>query len=102
MGGGHRHVPELQRQGVRAIVVLIHEGGVPTGDYNECPGISGATAAVPAGTSSGPGTGLGLGGRLVAPATLSGRLLALAVAGVRRGTGNDQLQPLVEPQPSQR
>ena len=21
--------------------MLIHEGGVPTGDYNECPGISG-------------------------------------------------------------
>jgi 5'-nucleotidase len=34
-------VPELKAQGVRAIVVLIHEGGVPTGDYNECPGISG-------------------------------------------------------------
>ncbi len=37
----NRLVPELQRQGVQAIVVLIHEGGVPTGDYNECPGISG-------------------------------------------------------------
>jgi 5'-nucleotidase len=34
-------VPELKRQGIEAIVVLIHEGGVPTGDYNECPGISG-------------------------------------------------------------
>ncbi|MBA4444264.1 bifunctional metallophosphatase/5'-nucleotidase, partial [Cylindrospermopsis raciborskii CS-506_C] len=34
-------VPELKRQGVEAIVVLIHEGGVPVGDYNECPGISG-------------------------------------------------------------
>jgi 5'-nucleotidase len=34
-------VPQLQRQGMQAIVVLIHEGGVPTGDYNECPGISG-------------------------------------------------------------
>ena len=34
-------VPELRRQGVEAIVVLIHEGGVPVGDYNECPGISG-------------------------------------------------------------
>jgi 5'-nucleotidase len=33
--------PELKRQGVEAIVVLIHEGGVPVGDYNECPGISG-------------------------------------------------------------
>lgn len=34
-------VPELRRQGVEAIVVLIHEGGIPTGDYDECPGISG-------------------------------------------------------------
>ena len=34
-------VPELRAQGIEAIVVLIHEGGVPTGDYNECPGISG-------------------------------------------------------------
>jgi 5'-nucleotidase len=37
----NRLVPQLQRQGIQAIVVLIHEGGVPTGDYNECPGISG-------------------------------------------------------------
>jgi 5'-nucleotidase len=35
-------VPELRARGVEAIVVLIHEGGYPTGDYNECPGISGA------------------------------------------------------------
>ena len=34
-------VPELKARGVQAIVVLIHEGGFPTGDYNECPGISG-------------------------------------------------------------
>ena len=34
-------VPELRARGVEAIVVLIHEGGLPTGDYNECPGISG-------------------------------------------------------------
>jgi 5'-nucleotidase len=34
-------VPELQARGVEAIVVLIHEGGFPAGDYNECPGISG-------------------------------------------------------------
>src|ERR1700729_3445466 len=35
-------VPELKARGVEAIVVLIHEGGYPTGDYNECPAISGA------------------------------------------------------------
>ena len=35
-------VPELKAQGIEAIVVVIHEGGLPTGLYNECPGISGA------------------------------------------------------------
>src|SRR6266404_2755727 len=35
-------VPELKARGVEAIVVLIHEGGFPTGNYNECPAISGA------------------------------------------------------------
>jgi len=34
-------IPELKAHGVEAIVVLIHEGGWPVGDYNECPGISG-------------------------------------------------------------
>lgn len=34
-------LPELRQQGIEAFVVLIHEGGVPSGDYNECPGISG-------------------------------------------------------------
>jgi 5'-nucleotidase len=34
-------VPQLKAKGVEAIVVLIHEGGFPTGDYNSCPGISG-------------------------------------------------------------
>ncbi len=39
-------VPELQRQGVEAIVLLMHEGGFPTGEYNECPGISGAVVDI--------------------------------------------------------
>jgi 5'-nucleotidase len=34
-------VPQLKARGVEAIIVLIHEGGEPAGDYNECPGISG-------------------------------------------------------------
>ncbi len=34
-------VAELKARGVEAIVVLIHQGGYPSGDYNECPGISG-------------------------------------------------------------
>ena len=35
-------VPQLRKLGIEAIVLLIHEGGFPSGDYNECPGISGA------------------------------------------------------------
>jgi 5'-nucleotidase len=34
-------VPKLKAQGIEAIVLLIHEGGMTVGDYNECPGISG-------------------------------------------------------------
>lgn len=37
-------VPELQKQGVEAIVVLIHEGGRlggPSNDVNDCPDVSG-------------------------------------------------------------
>ncbi len=34
-------VPQLKARGVEAIVVLIHQGGEPAGDYNECPGIAG-------------------------------------------------------------
>ncbi|MDP1649327.1 MAG: bifunctional metallophosphatase/5'-nucleotidase [Rubrivivax sp.] len=34
-------VPALRRQGIEAIVLLIHEGGWPSGGHNECPGISG-------------------------------------------------------------
>lgn len=39
-------VPQLKARGVEAIVVLIHEGGEPAGDYNECPGISGPIVAI--------------------------------------------------------
>ena len=39
-------VPELKARGVEAIVVLIHEGGFPTGGYNECPGISGPIVGI--------------------------------------------------------
>lgn len=34
-------VPSLVERGVDNIVILIHEGGLPTGLYDECPGISG-------------------------------------------------------------
>lgn len=39
-------VPVLQAQGVRAIVVVLHEGGVQAGLYNECNGISGPVADI--------------------------------------------------------
>lgn len=32
----NRVVPELRQQGVEAIVVLMHEGGIPSGDINDC------------------------------------------------------------------
>lgn len=35
-------VPKLKAKNVNAVVVLIHEGGVATGNYTNCPGISGA------------------------------------------------------------
>jgi 5'-nucleotidase len=35
-------IPELKRRGIEAVVVVVHEGGAPTGGYNECPAISGA------------------------------------------------------------
>ena len=36
-------VPKLKKQGVEAIVVLVHEGGYPAAidQYNSCPGVSG-------------------------------------------------------------
>lgn len=34
-------VPALRAQGIEAIVVLVHEGGVQRGRYDECVGISG-------------------------------------------------------------
>jgi 5'-nucleotidase len=34
-------IPELRGGGIEAIVVLIHEGGFPTGDYDGCAGVSG-------------------------------------------------------------
>jgi 5'-nucleotidase len=39
-------IPELKQQGVEAIVVVIHEGGIPSGSFNACPGISGPIKAI--------------------------------------------------------
>ena len=37
-------VPKLKKKGVKSIIVLLHEGGVPTDatSYNACTGVSGA------------------------------------------------------------
>jgi 5'-nucleotidase len=35
------YAAQLQARGVQSIVVLVHEGGFPTGFFDECPGISG-------------------------------------------------------------
>lgn len=34
-------IPVVEAKGADAIVVIVHEGGFPTGGYNACPGISG-------------------------------------------------------------
>jgi 5'-nucleotidase len=39
-------VPELQRQGVEAIVLLLHEGGYTSGGHDECPGLTGPITAI--------------------------------------------------------
>ena len=42
-------VPELKAQGIEAIVVLIHNGGIPEGnsaDYNGCPGLRGTITQI--------------------------------------------------------
>lgn len=36
-----RLMPELKAKGVEAVVVLLHEGGLPEGGYDECIGMSG-------------------------------------------------------------
>ena len=38
---GNRAAAQLTSEGVKAIVVMLHEGGVQTGTYNGCTGISG-------------------------------------------------------------
>ena len=39
-------VPELKRQGIEAIVVLMHEGGLNSGNYDDCAGISGPVVEI--------------------------------------------------------
>ncbi|WP_223179096.1 bifunctional metallophosphatase/5'-nucleotidase [Phycicoccus endophyticus] len=42
----NRAARQLRRQGVRSIVVLLHEGGYQSGTYDECEGISGPIATI--------------------------------------------------------
>jgi 5'-nucleotidase len=44
---------QLQKEGVKSIIVLLHEGGFPSDPtaYNSCPGISGPIVAISAGLS---------------------------------------------------
>lgn len=39
-------IPELQAQGIKAVVVVIHEGGFQTGLLNDCNGISGEIVGI--------------------------------------------------------
>ena len=39
-------VPQLQAQGIEAIVLLIHEGGFPAVGSGDCPGLSGAIVPI--------------------------------------------------------
>jgi len=49
----NRLVPQLRRQGVEAIVVLLHEGGVPNQrEVNGCRGVSGPIVAINAALSA--------------------------------------------------
>jgi 2',3'-cyclic-nucleotide 2'-phosphodiesterase (5'-nucleotidase family) len=48
---GNAAAAALKAAGVKAMVVLIHEGGLQTGDYNGCTGVSGPIAAIAAGLS---------------------------------------------------
>jgi 5'-nucleotidase len=43
---GNAAARALKDQGVKAIVVLLHEGGLQTGTYNGCTGISGPIVAI--------------------------------------------------------
>ncbi len=42
----NREARKLKQRGVQAIVVLLHEGGLQTGTYQDCTGISGAVVGI--------------------------------------------------------
>ncbi len=44
----NRAARDLRRRGVQTIIVLLHEGGLQTGTFNQCTGISGPIAEIAA------------------------------------------------------
>ena len=42
----NRLVPQLRGRGIEAIVVVIHEGGLPTGGHDDCPSLSGPIVGI--------------------------------------------------------
>ncbi len=91
-------IPELKKQGIKAIAVILHEGGLNTGNYNGCEGISGAIVDIVKQTD--PEVDLFITGhthqayncqidrRLVTSASFYGRLVSDIDVTLDRGTGD--------------
>ena len=91
-------IPELKKQGIKAIAVILHEGGLNTGNYNGCEGISGAIVDIVKNTN--PEVDLFITGhthqayncqidrRLVTSASSYGRLVSDIDVTLDRGTGD--------------
>ncbi|CAN1213305.1 5'-nucleotidase [Tumidithrix helvetica PCC 7403] len=91
-------IPKLKKQGIKAIAVLLHEGGLTTGNYNGCEGISGAIVDIVKHTD--PEVDLFITGhthqayncqidrRLVTSASFYGRLVSDIDVTLDRGTGD--------------
>lgn len=91
-------IPELKKQGIKAIAVILHEGGLATGNYNGCDGISGAIVDIVKQTD--PEVDLFITGhthqayncqidrRLVTSASFYGRLVSDIDVTLDRGTGD--------------
>lgn len=91
-------IPELKKQGIKAIAVILHEGGRTTGNYNGCEGISGSIVDIVKNTD--PEVDLFITGhthqayncqidrRLVTSASFYGRLVSDIDVTLDRGTGD--------------
>ncbi|AKT43080.1 bifunctional metallophosphatase/5'-nucleotidase [Chondromyces crocatus] len=91
-------VPVLQAQGVETIVVLLHEGGQPTGSFNNCPGISGPIVQIAEAMSPAVDVIVSghthhaynciIGGKIVTSAASFGRLITDIDLTIDRATGD--------------